>query len=334
MHYLYNNTKFFYGDNAMKKKVIIILSICLLIVSILLATGYVLIGNYFYGISLDPNTDKTFVIGSNEQTDEEKKEREEQLKWLDDNSEDVYINSTNNGILRLHGYEIKSAEESDIWTIVIHGYMSRGDAMTGYSQKFNERGYNVLMIDLRGHGLSEGDYIGMGWHDRLDVIDWINYILEKNPDSKIMLFGVSMGAATTMMTTGENLPDNVKLAIEDCGYTSAWDEFKYQLKQLFNLPEFPVLYAASNSCKRKANYTFKEASAVEQLKKSKTPTLFIHGSADDFVPFEMLDIVYNSANCEKEKLVVENAGHVMSSVVDSELYWNTIDSFINQYLYR
>ena len=147
-----------------------------------------------------------------------------------------------------------------------------------------------------------------------------------------MLFGVSMGAATTMMTTGENLPDNVKLAIADCGYSSVWDEFSYQLKELFGLPEFPVLYAANSSCKRHCGYSFKEASSVKQLEKSKTPTLFIHGSDDKFVPFEMLDVVYNAASCEKEKLVVEGAEHCMSVSVDPDLYWNTVDSFIDKYL--
>ena len=309
-----------------------ILLIILVVICILLVIMYFLVGNYFYNISLNPKTDKEFVVGKSEQTEEQKMWWEEKTKWLEENSTDAYITSTNNGNLKLHAYEIKSNEESDVWTIVIHGYMSKGIAMTEYSQKFNERGYNVLMVDLRGHGLSEGDYIGMGWHDRLDIIDWIDYIISKNQNSKIMLFGISMGAATTMMTTGENLPSNVKLAISDCGYTSVWDEFSYKLNQLFNLPEFPVLYAANTICKIRANYSFKDASAVEQLKKSKTPTLFIHGNADDFVPFEMLDEVYNVANCEKERLVIDGAGHALASTVDEDTYWKTIDNFISRFI--
>ena len=264
----------------------------LLIIIILLIVGYFSIGNYFYNISLNPKTDKTFVVGSDEQTEEEKKWKEEQLNWLSKNSKDVHINSTNNGNLKLHAYEVNVNPQSNVWVIVIHGYTGQGSGMIGFAQRFTARGYNVLMVDLRGHGKSEGNYVGMGIHDRLDIVDWINYLIEKDSERKIMLFGISMGAATTMMTTGENLPNNVKLAIEDCGYTSAWDEFRYKLKQLFNLPEFPVLYAANTVCKIKAGYSLKEASSIEQLKKSKIPTLFIHGSADDFVPFKMLDEVY------------------------------------------
>ena len=309
-----------------------IITIFVLAVFLLLLISYYLVGNYFYNISLNPSTDKSYVLDELQPTEEQKMIYSKELEWLGDNSSDTYINSTNYGNLKLHAYELLAKNESDIWTIIIHGYTEQGSGMISYAKEFYKRGYNVLLIDLRGHGLSEGDYIGMGWHDRLDVIDWINYIIDKNENSKIMLFGVSMGAATTMMTTGENLPSNVKLAIADCGYTSAWDEFGYHLNILFNLPEFPVLYAANSVCKIRAKYSFKDASSVEQVKKSHTPTLFIHGSFDNFVPFEMLDVIYEAAACEKEKLVIEGAGHCMASTVNPQLYWKTIEEFIDNYL--
>ena len=141
-----------------------------------------------------------------------------------------------------------------------------------------------------------------------------------------------MGAATVMMATGENLPSNVKVAIEDCGYTSIWDEFEMQLKLLYNLPTFPALDAASAVCKVRAGYMLEEGSSVEQVKKSKTPTLFIHGDQDRFVPFEMLDVVYESATCEKQKLVIQGATHAQSSAINSQLYWKTINGFIEKYI--
>ena len=312
----------------MFKNIIIIIVIVLVIA---LIVSYYIIGNYFYNIALNPSTDKSFVLSTLNNNEEQEVIQSKRVEWLENNSNDIYITSTNNGNLKLHAYEITKDEKCDIWAIIIHGYMGEGNGMTYYAQEFNKRGYNALILDLRGHGNSEGDYVGMGWHDRLDVIDWINYIISKNENCKIILFGVSMGAATTMMTTGEELPDNVKLAISDCGYTSVYDEFSHQLKLLFNLPEFPVLYAANSSCKRKAHYNFKEASSVNQIKKSKTPTLFIHGDIDNFVPFEMLEKVYEAASCDKEKLVIHGAGHGMSSTVNSELYWKTIDEFMVKY---
>ena len=303
----------------------------IIIICIILVATYFIIGNYFYNISLNPKKDKTFILGGYEETEEQLQKLEEQRIWLEENSKDVYINTTNNGNLKLHAYEI-TMEDSDVWVIAVHGYMSKASALTRFAQKFEERGYNVLMPDLRGHGFSEGKYVGMGWHDRLDIIDWINYILEKNQNNKIILFGISMGAATVMMATGEKLPNNVKLAISDCGYTCVWDEFCHQMNKLFDLCEFPILNAANTVCKIKAGYSFREASAIEQLKKSKTPTLFIHGSEDDFVPFEMLDKVYEAAASEKEKLVVKGAEHGQSSAVNPEIYWSTVDNFIARYL--
>lgn len=306
--------------------------IVLLIIFILLAVTYCVIGNYFYNMSLNSKSKKNFVKSELELPEEEKQLMEKELDWLKKKSQDSYITSTNNGNLKLHAYEIKQTQESDLWVIVIHGYMGDASGMTVYAKQFYQRGYNVLMPDLRGHGLSEGNYVGMGWHDRLDIIDWINYIIKNNAKAKIIIFGISMGATTTMMTIGEKLPTNVKFAISDCGYSSVWEEFSYQLKRLFKLPSFPVLYAANRTCKKKTNYSFKEASAVEQLKKSKIPILFIHGDKDDFVPYKMLESVYDAAPGEKEKLVVEGATHGISAAVNPELYWKTVDDFTSKHL--
>lgn len=308
-------------------KVIIFILIVLLLIAI-----YFLVGNFFYNVALNPKTKKPFTLEDvmGEETEEQRQNRLENLNWLENNSEDVYITASNNGNVKLHAYEIKNSESSDIWAIVIHGYMLNGKTMVYYAKEFYNKGYNVLLLDLRGHGQSEGDYIGMGWHDRLDTIDWINYLVDKNSNCKIILHGISMGGATVMMTTGEDLPDNVKVAIEDCGYSSIWDEFKMQLKSLYNLPTFPVLNAASMVCQMRAGYKIEEGSAIEQVKKSKTPTLFIHGDQDKFVPFEMLDKVYEVANCKKQKLVIEGAKHAEAVSINPELYWKTIDTFIEE----
>jgi len=300
-----------------------ILLIIMLTILALLVIAYFWIGNYFYNIALNPNTSKEFVLGVIQDTQEQQK---------DENAKDVYITSTNNGNLRLHAYEIVKEQNSNIWVIVVHGYYGKANDMGYYAKEYYNRGHNVLVVDLRGHGQSEGNYIGMGWHDRLDIIDWANYLISKNPKCQIILHGISMGAATVMMATGENLPTNVKVAIEDCGYSSIWEEFEVQLDVLFKLPAFPVLNAASAVCKIRAGYMLEEGTAIEQVKKSKTPTLFIHGKEDKFVPFEMLDKVYQAANCEKEKLIIEGAAHAEASWTNPELYWKTVNEFINKNL--
>ena len=186
-------------------------------------------------------------------------------------------------------------------------------------------------VDARAHGDSEGAKIGMGWPERRDIAGWIKLILSWDPDARIILHGVSMGAATVLMASGETLPENVKAVIADCGYTSEWDEFIWEAETL-HIPWFPVLNAASLLSKLRDGYDFKQASALDQVKKSRIPTLFIHGSEDELVPYKMLGELYLAAACEKEKLTVEGAGHALSSSVDPELYWSTVERFIEKYI--
>lgn len=304
---------------------IIILSIIILLILLLLC------GNYFFSVSLTRNADKSKVLGKVEKTTEDIKKEEENIKWISKHTESVYIKSTH-GNLKLHGCFSKSLKSNNKWIILIHGYKSSSNSMAIIAQEFYNKSYNIILPDLRGHGKSEGNYVGMGYDERLDIIDWINYIVKIDKDAKIVIMGVSMGAATTLMTSGENLPQNVKCAVEDCSYTSAYDEFKYQMKTKYHMPAFPIIHLSNCICKMRAGYSFLKASPVKFVKKSKIPTLFIHGDMDTFVPFSMLDILYDSAACEKEKLVITGATHAESCVVDSEKYYSNIFKFIDKYM--
>lgn len=250
----------------------------------------------------------------------------EMKKWYGENGEDVYIMSDS---FRLHGKLFKNSGTK--YALVCHGYTSKAKHMAGFVNKFHSLGYNVLAVDARAHGDSEGTKIGMGWAERFDVIEWINYIISLEPDAQIILHGVSMGASTVLMASGEELPKNVKAIIADCGYTSEWDEFR-QEADVLHIPWFPVLNASSAISKVRDGYDFKQASAVEQVKKSHTPTLFIHGSEDELVPYGMLNELYSAANCEKEILTIQGAGHALSSSVAPELYWNTVENFLEKHL--
>ena len=232
----------------------------------------------------------------------------------------------------IHANYLKCNKPSDLCALVIHGYSSYPSYMGVYVKKYLELGYNVLTPSLNGHGESEQQEITMGWDDRLDLIDWINYLIKRNPNVKIILHGVSMGAATTMMATGEALPENVKAAVEDCGYTSVWDMFHNKVVETMKLSEFMFLDSFNRANIKRALLDFKEASCIEQLKKSKTPTLFIHGANDDFIPPAMLDKVYDACPCEKEKLLVPKAIHARSVAADPELYWGTVTKFIEKYI--
>ncbi|MEN8077226.1 alpha/beta hydrolase [Clostridioides difficile] len=315
----------------MNKKKFFGITLATIILLFIVALGF--IGNYFYNLALNPNTPKDIVFGTPEEAEATSGQvLDEDKEWLlnKSNYTDEYITSSDN--LNLHSYEVKNITPSNKWVITVHGYTSEGINMSTYAKKYYDMGYNVLIPDLRSHGLSEGNYIGMGWDDRLDIISWINHILTENPDAEIVLHGVSMGAATVSMTSGEELPSNVKAIIADCGYTSVWDEFAYQLDDLFSLPEFPIMNVSSLVAQIRAGYSLGEASSIEQVKKSKTPILYIHGDQDDFVPYFMMEELYNATSSEKEMLTIKDAGHAKSSEVDPKTYWTTVYNFINKYI--
>ncbi len=256
--------------------------------------------------------------------------------------QDRYLYSFDN--LKLHAYlcmNTKTGNQSQAslqartgshWVILVHGYADSGLWFHEEALAFYRQGFHLLLPDARGHGQSQGAYVGMGWHDRLDIISWIHWIMEKDSQAEIILYGVSMGAATVMMAAGENLPSNVKAVVEDCGYTSAWDVLKYQLNVQFRLPAFPALTSAGLVNFIKNRYRLKDADAVKCVSRAKVPILFIHGTEDRFVPFEMSRTLYDACNSKKEYLAVEGAAHVKSAMVGGPAYWDKVFQFINQYI--
>lgn len=252
--------------------------------------------------------------------------------WFHGRSEDVYLTLSDG--LRLHAYRVQNTGQNanGNYVLLVHGYGADGRYMTEYAEHFYEKGYHLLSPDLRANGHSEGRYIGMGWLDRFDLIGWINFIIQENPTAKIVLFGVSMGGAAVMNTTGENLPDNVVAAIEDSGFSNTFDEIERLCWNGYHFPPLPFLYIGSVVSEVKAGFSFKDANCLSQLQKSKTPTLFIHGTADAVVPYYMLEQNYNACAAEKEKLTVDGAGHIRSVDTDSELYWGTVDTFLEKYV--
>ncbi|WAW99315.1 alpha/beta hydrolase [Streptococcus gallolyticus] len=238
---------------------------------------------------------------------------------------------TNKG-LKQDAWYVPAETATNKTVIVVHGFTNDKEDMKPYAWMFHELGYNVLMPDNMSHGDSEGQIIGYGWNDRLNVIKWAELLVEQNSDSEITLFGVSMGAATVMMASGEeSLPDQVVNIIEDCGYSSVWDELKYQAKEMYNLPAFPILYEVSAISKIRAGFSYGQASSVNQLKNNTRPVLFIHGSDDTFVPTSMVYKNYQATQGEKELYIVKGVGHAKSFETDPQAYIEKISTFLKKY---
>ena len=222
-----------------------------------------------------------------------------------------------------------------LYAICMHGYTGVPEETAKWAHRYARMGFTVLVPSQRAQDLSEGRYVGMGWLERNDLLNWIDLIASSDADARILLYGGSMGAATVMMTTGDpRLPRNVVSAIVDSGYTSARMVFIDSLRHSSRLPK-PLaavcVDAAGLFCKHYAGYDFSEATCLQSLRHTVIPMLFIHGEQDDIVSSRFLKINYEAcSSIDREKLMVPDARHMEASVVDPELYWNTVNAFIKR----
>ncbi|MDN6362063.1 MAG: alpha/beta hydrolase [Tetragenococcus koreensis] len=298
------------------------------ILGVSLVGGLVYAGNYFYDYAVIPS-EKDFLSPDTDTITEETQKIE---TWYTDETNRSRWNLQSEDGLNLSAIFLPADQQEGKTALLAHGYMDTAESMAEYAKMYHDMGYNVLVPDARGHGKSEGDYIGFGWHERKDYLQWIDQVLQiQGKDETITLYGLSMGAATVMMVSGEQLPANVVSIVEDCGYASVKEELTYQLKDLFDLPAFPMIPITSLVTKVRAGYFFGEADATQQLAKNELPIFFIHGKEDKFVPFSMLDEVYQATDAPKEKWAVPHATHADSYNQDPELYREKIKAFLKKY---
>ncbi len=217
--------------------------------------------------------------------------------------------------------------------IFFHGYRSTAarDANGGF-YLCKKLGWNVLLVDERAHGRSQGKALTMGVKERFDCVSWIKYARERfGKDTKIILIGVSMGAATVLMSSDAPEIEGIKCIIADCGYSSA-KGILTDVASKMGIPgglAYPFVRFAARAV---AGFDPDEHPATEALKNARAPVLFIHGEADRFVPFEMSRENYEACSSEKEFLAVKNAGHGMCYYADTEKYEKTVTEFCSKYV--
>ncbi len=239
--------------------------------------------------------------------------------------EDVYTISEDG--LRLHAKYYETTPGAAV-EILCHGYHGTGYRdFCGGLQLALKRGHNALLIDQRAHGESEGKCLTFGIMERKDCRSWVNYIIDRcGEETKVILVGISMGAATVTMATELELPDNVVAVIADCGYSSPEEIIRKVMKDS-KYPQclYPILKLGA---KIYGHFDLEETSSEEALRSSKIPVLFIHGEADDFVPCEMTKRNYEACASKKTLLTVPQAGHGISYLMDLDKYTKTVDEFL------
>lgn len=219
--------------------------------------------------------------------------------------------------------------------IIMHGYRATAmrDTM-GLIVLCKKLGFNLLMPDQRAHGRSGGRSITMGARERYDARAWAYWAsVRSRGKSPIFLMGVSMGAATVLLASGLDLPDNVRGIIADCGYSSIRDICRTCLpKYLPHVPVGPGYAVGKAGAELFAHFDPDTIDCRKAVAHSNVPILFIHGSADDFVPCSMSRENYAACTSEKELLIIPGATHAMCYYYDTPAYTKAVTDFLKKHM--
>lgn len=229
---------------------------------------------------------------------------------------------------RHHAFVIRQPRPTGRTAVVLHGWRDQAIGMFHIARLYEQMGYDVVVPDLHAHGLSEGDMIGMGWQERRDVLRWMELFRQDT----MVVHGISMGAATTMNVAGEAMPEGVRDVrfVEDCGYTSVWDEFSYEMSEEFGLSDFPLMFTSSLLCWLRYGWRFGQASPLRQVAKCQWPMLFIHGDNDHFVPSWMVHPLYKAKPGERQLWITRGTQHALSYKDYPEDYAQHLRDFLGQ----
>ena len=243
--------------------------------------------------------------------------------------EDVSVLSQDG--LTLRGYYYEQTPGAPL-EILFHGYRGDGERdLSGGVERCFRLGHNALIVDHRACGRSDGHVTTFGIKERYDCLCWVRFAIDRfGEDVTIIIGGVSMGAATVMMAAGEQLPKNVVYGLADCGFTSPKEIIQKVIKDM-HLPAkliYPFVWLAA---KLFGGFNLEECSPMEAVGRAKIPLIFLHGTGDDFVPYEMSERLCEACVSRKKMQPIEGAGHGLAYPVDKELYLQSIRDFAPEY---
>ncbi|MDE7405788.1 MAG: lysophospholipase [Clostridiales bacterium] len=226
---------------------------------------------------------------------------------------------------------IRQAEPTGRVAVLCHGYGSTLNSTQVQAKMFYDRGFDVYMLAMRGHKCSGGK-VGMAWIDRFDLSRWVDRIIADYGETvQIALFGTSLGGSTVVSYAGMTPPPQVKCVIEDCGFSSQYDEYIASLKSA-KLPKCAI-HLFNMGLKLVHGYSLYEADITQLAKNMTAPALFFHGTADNFVPFALGQKLYDAcASKDKSFVAIDGAGHGLAYATDKEKYTAAFTEFVDKHI--
>lgn len=235
---------------------------------------------------------------------------------------------------RLVGHELLAGAPSQDWLVYAPGLGGTWKSGLCFARRFAQKGFNLLLLDMRSQGESGGTSVGYGHIERRDLVEWCEWIVSQDADARIVLAGFSMGAAAVVEASGEaDLPVQVKAILSDSAYADLWGEAMYLLGK-GNGASFllrPTLDIARLALRAgKQGFDLASASAEGAICRSSTPTFIVYGADDSAVPKGSSQRLASAAACEHELLVVPGAGHCCASLADPDAYYGALFAFLDR----
>ncbi len=240
--------------------------------------------------------------------------------------ERVYITSVDG--LRLTGRYYHQADGAPL-DICFHGYRGTPSRdFSGGTRIYFDEGHNLLMVEERGQCGSEGHTMTFGVMERQDCLSWVQYAIGRfGPDVRIILNGISMGAATVLMAAELDLPANVRGIVADCPFTTPEAIIRKVCKEDMHLPPLLVMPFVRLAARLFGRFRLQDASAVSAVRHTRVPILLIHGEADHFVPWEMSLEILSANPAMIEFHSFPDAGHGISYLLDEPRYREIVTAF-------
>lgn len=254
-------------------------------------------------------------------------------RWLKEHEAQEVTITSDDG-LRLYGLWIP-AQQPKGTILLAHGYRSTklADFSVAYDY-YHRQGMNILVPDQRSHGKSQGRYITFGVKESTDMLRWIEFHNRELGRYPLILSGLSMGASTMLYLADQDLPENVKGLIADCGFTSPKDILASVFRRVIHLPAAPTIWAAELFARLFGGFSLYGKDTRKSLAHSKIPVFMIHGTGDDFVPCDMTRQGYDACTSEKQLLLVEGAEHGLSFLEDTETYTAMLEQFLRKNIHN
>ncbi|WP_237690712.1 alpha/beta hydrolase [Paenibacillus caui] len=240
------------------------------------------------------------------------------------------VKTTSRDGLLLNGQIFEPYPDSQWWAIIVHGYTMSLRASLQFASMFEEKGFNLLLIDQRRHGKSQGSYTTYGFHEKYDVEAWVNWLLEHfGRDIRIALHGQSLGGGTVLEYLSMADPA-VKFAISDCAYSDLKELIRHHITRLARLPAFPFMSLLNRRLHMRAGFRLEEVSPIKSVMRCRQPVLFIHGAADRYVPTFMSRHMYDAKPGAKQLVLIPGARHAASYQTEPKRYKEAVQTFIDE----